>query len=147
MADSGPSRRHGWIPRVRVIPGNGLDSFGDLPGTNFQPCLGAAARPTQCRWIKKCTSPAEGLDFWEVSSGPFRTVFGVPRPLKVGGLCPPTFPETSRMGLRTICSFFDFKKSISGARFLIPKFLIRPVGCNTVEDPAPRPPRKHWNLR
>ena len=39
MADSGPSRRHGWIPRVRVIPGNGLDSFGDLLGTDFRPAL------------------------------------------------------------------------------------------------------------
>ena len=29
MADSGPSRRHGWIPRVQVILGNDLDSFGD----------------------------------------------------------------------------------------------------------------------
>ena len=37
MADSGPSRRHGWILRVRVIPGNGLDSFGDLLGTDFRP--------------------------------------------------------------------------------------------------------------
>ena len=36
MADSGPSRRHGWILRVRVIPENGLDSFGDLLGTCFR---------------------------------------------------------------------------------------------------------------
>ena len=36
MADSGPSRRRGWILRVRVVPGNGLDSFGDLLGTRFQ---------------------------------------------------------------------------------------------------------------
>ena len=32
MADSGPSRRHGWIPRVRVIPGNGFNSFRELLG-------------------------------------------------------------------------------------------------------------------
>ena len=36
MADSGPSRHHGWILRVRVIPGNGLDSFGDLLGTDLR---------------------------------------------------------------------------------------------------------------
>ena len=37
LHQSGPSRRHGWIPRVRVIPGNGLDSLGDLLGTRFRP--------------------------------------------------------------------------------------------------------------
>ena len=35
MAVSGPSRRHGWILRVRVIMKSGLDFFGDLPGTYF----------------------------------------------------------------------------------------------------------------
>ncbi len=90
-------------------------------------------RPTPGRGNKKCTFPAEGLDFWEVGLGPFRTMSGVPHPLKVGGLRPPTFPGTSEMGLRTIFSTFDLKKFeeilVSGARFLIPKFLIRPVGC------------------
>jgi len=33
MAHLGPSRRHGWIPQVQVIPENGLYSFGDLLGT------------------------------------------------------------------------------------------------------------------
>ena len=36
MDDSGPSRRRGWIPRVRVIPRNGLDSFGDVLETRFR---------------------------------------------------------------------------------------------------------------
>ena len=49
--------------------------------------------------IKKCTFPAEGLDFWVVISEQFRIMFGVPRPLKVGGVCPPTFPGTSEMDL------------------------------------------------
>ena len=85
------------------------------------------------RGIKKCSLPAEGLDFREVIPGPFRTVFGVPRPLEVGGLRPPTFPGTSLLGLRSIFSIFDINKFeailVSGARFLIPKFLIRPAGC------------------
>ena len=42
---------------------------------------------------------------------PFRAMFGVPHPLKVGGLRPPTFPGTSGMGLR-IC--FLFLTLISG---------------------------------
>ena len=50
--------------------------------------------------IKKCTFPREGLDFWEVISGQFRTVFGVPHLLKVGGRR--TFPGTSEIGLRTV---------------------------------------------
>lgn len=36
MADSGPSRRHGWIARVRVIPENGFDSFRDLLETRVR---------------------------------------------------------------------------------------------------------------
>ena len=38
---SGPSRRHGWIPRVRASPENGPDSFGNLPGT---PIFGRVAQ-------------------------------------------------------------------------------------------------------
>ena len=57
---------------------------------------------------------------------------GVPCPLKVGGLRPPTFPGTSGMGLRSMFLIFEREKfeefEGSGARFLIPKFLIRPVG-------------------
>ena len=60
-------------------------------------------------------------------------MFGVPRPLKVGGLRLPTFPGTSGMDSGSIFSIFDLKKfeylSVSGAQFLIPKFLIRPAGC------------------
>jgi len=48
MADSGPSRRRGWILRVRVITRNGLDSFGDLLGTDFRPCLGAGRGLVEC---------------------------------------------------------------------------------------------------
>ena len=58
------------------------------------------------RWNKKCTFLAEGLDFWEVNFGPFWTMFGVPRPLKVGGVRPPTFPGTSLLGLRLILFYF-----------------------------------------
>ena len=46
------------------------------------------------RWNKTCTFPAEGLDYCEDILGPFRTMLGVPHPLKVGGLRPPTFPGT-----------------------------------------------------
>ena len=49
MADSGPSRRHGWIPRVRVIPGNGLDSFGDFLRTRFRCILGEPSKSTANR--------------------------------------------------------------------------------------------------
>ena len=54
MADSGPSRRHGWILRVRVIPGNGLDSFGDPLGTRFlwPPCRSEAQQLSQ-RWVAR----------------------------------------------------------------------------------------------
>jgi len=45
MADSGPPRRHGWIPRVRGIPGNGFDSLRDIVGTDFRPCLGPGGGP------------------------------------------------------------------------------------------------------
>jgi len=34
-------------------------------------------------------------------------MFGVPQPLKVGGLRRPTFPGTSGLGLRKIFSIFD----------------------------------------
>jgi hypothetical protein len=58
---------------------------------------------------------------------------GVPHALKVGGLRPPTFPGTSVLKLRSMFSIFDLKKfeemTVLGARFLIPKFLIRPAGC------------------
>lgn len=37
MAFSGFSRRHGWIPRVRVITKSGLDSFGSLLGVRLDP--------------------------------------------------------------------------------------------------------------
>ena len=36
----------------------------------------------------------------------FRTMFGVPGPLKVGGLRPPTLPGTSAMGSRRIFLIF-----------------------------------------
>ena len=88
---------------------------------------------TAGRGIKKCKDVVQGLDFWEVSSGPFRTMCGVPRTLKVGGLRPPTFLRTSLLCLGSTFSIFDLKKfeemSVSGAQFLIPKFLIHPVGC------------------
>ena len=38
MAVSGPSCRHGWIPRVRVITKNGLDLFGNILGICFRTC-------------------------------------------------------------------------------------------------------------
>ena len=89
---------------------------------------------TPRRGNKTCKFLAEGLDFWEVILVTFRTMLGVARPLKVGGLRPPTFPGTSPLGLWTIFYIFDLKKfediSVSGARFLIPKFLIRPAGCD-----------------
>jgi len=44
MADSGPSRRRGWIPRVRVIPGNGLDRSGTFWGPVLAPILLAPIR-------------------------------------------------------------------------------------------------------
>ena len=41
LADSGPSRCHGWILRVRVIPENGFDSFRDpFPDPFLDPAVG-----------------------------------------------------------------------------------------------------------
>ena len=71
-----------------------------------------------------------------VNLRPFRSMFGAPRPLKVGGLRPPTFPGTSEIGSLSIFCICDLKQFeeiwVSGARFLIPKFLIRPAGCTSI---------------
>ena len=61
-------------------------------------------------------------------------MLGVPDPIKVGGLRPPDLPKNDSDGFVNDFFDFDLKKCedmlISGARFLIPKFLIRPAGCN-----------------
>ena len=58
MAVSGPSRRHGWILRVRVGPENGLDSFGDFLGIGdpFSDVL-----PRNVKYSCKLTSAGLGL--------------------------------------------------------------------------------------
>ena len=67
-----------------------------------------------------------------VHLGPFRSMLGVPDPLKVGGLRPPTFPGTSPLDFGSDFLIVDLQKfqdlAVSGARFLIPKFLIRAAG-------------------
>ena len=59
-----------------------------------------------------------------VNLRPFRTMFRIPRPLKVGGLRPPTFPGTSGMGSGSFFFVFDLKKlRFQGLDFLFNNFL------------------------
>ena len=59
-----------------------------------------------------------------VESGPFRTASRVPRPLKVGGLRPPTFQRTSGMGSGSMFLIVDLKKlRFQGLNFLFNNFL------------------------
>ena len=68
--------------------------------------------------------------------GHFGTVsdhaWGSPPP-RSRGASPPDLPGNVSIGFAADFLIFDLKKfediSVSGARFLIPKFLIRPVGC------------------
>ena len=66
-------------------------------------------------------------------SGTVSDFAGGSRPHQSRGASPPDLPKNDSDGFVNFFFIFDLKKfeemSISEARFLIPKFLIRPAGC------------------
>ena len=80
---------------------------------------------TPRRWNKKCTFPAEDLDFWEVSLGPFRTMLGVPRPPQSRGASPPDLPGNVYIGFTVDFFLFLTLRHLKKCRFQGLDFLFR----------------------
>ena len=74
---------------------------------------------------KKCTFPAEGLDFREVSLGPFRTMLGVPRPPRSRWASPPDLAGNVSIGFAGVFFRFLTLRNLNNFRFQGLDFLFR----------------------